>query len=190
MITFASQRYTKKMERIKLHDKYFKPFIANKTIEEAVSKVADIINHDYKDVETPMFLSILNGSFMFTASLLQKIDFTCEVSFVKLASYSGTGSTGEVKQVLGLSGSVKGRDIIIVEDIVDSGVTITALYALLKEAGAHSIKICSLFLKPAAYKGSVKIDYPAMEIGNEFIVGYGLDYNQLGRQYKDIYIID
>lgn len=178
------------MARIQLHDKSFKPFIPNEKIEAAIEAVAERINSEYTNDDRPIFISVLNGSFMFTASLMQKISFDCEITFVKLTSYSGTESTGCFKQVLGLSQNVKGRKVIIVEDIVDSGATMTELNRMLVEAGAAEIRICTLFFKPAAYKGKLKIDYPVMEIGNEFIVGYGLDYDQLGRQYKDIYIID
>ena len=178
------------MERIQLHDKYFKPFIPNSKIEEAVEKVAEKLNSDYTNEDTPIFLSVLNGSFMFTASLMKHINFNCEISFVKLASYSGTESSGCINKIIGLSDKVAGRKVIIIEDIVDTGNTIEELVKLLKERQVEDIKVCTLFLKPNAYKKEIPIDYPAMEIGNEFIVGYGLDYDQLGRQYKDIYIID
>ncbi len=179
------------MDRIKLHDKYFKLFIPNEKIEEAIRQTAGRINSDYSgSVRPPVFLSVLNGSFMFTASLMKYISFPCELSFVKLSSYCGTSSTGQVKQLIGISDSLKDRQVIIVEDIVDSGKTITDMHAMLLAQGVTDIRICTLFLKPAAYKGNLKIDYHAMEIGNEFIVGFGLDYDQLGRQYPDIYIVD
>lgn len=178
------------MSRITLKDKSFKTFIPFEEIERKVQDVANKLNNDYKNIDTPIFLSVLNGSFMFTASLMQKIDFLGELSFIKLASYSGTSSTGAVKEVIGLNADVKGRHIIIIEDIVDTGGTIKELYKILQDKGAADIKVCTLFLKPDSYKGAVKIDYPAMNIGNDFIVGYGLDYDQLGRQYKDIYVID
>lgn len=178
------------MDRIKLHDKYFKLFIPNGKIEEAIGKTARQINADYRGKDIPVFLSVLNGSFMFTASLMKYIDFQCELSFVKLASYCGTSSTGQVKQLIGISGSLKNRSVIIVEDIVDTGKTITDMHAMLLEQGVRDIKVCTLFLKPDSYKGAVPIDYHAMEIGNEFIVGFGLDYDQLGRQLQDIYIVE
>lgn len=178
------------MERIQLHDKYFKPFIPNSRIEEAINKVAEKLNNDYSNEDTPVFLSVLNGSFMFTASLMGRLKFNCEISFVKLASYTGTESSGCINKLIGLSDRIKGRKVVIIEDIVDSGNTIEELVKLLNEMGVEDIKICTLFLKPKAYKKDIPIDYPAMEIGNEFIVGFGLDYDQLGRQYKDIYIID
>lgn len=178
------------MDRIKLHDRYFKLFIPNEKIEAAVRKTAEQLNRDYADGDIPVFLSVLNGSFMFTASLMKYITFLSELSFVKLASYSGTTSTGKTRQLIGLSSPLKGRRVIIVEDIVDTGKTITDMYSMLQEHGVTDIRVCTLFLKPAAYKGSVPIDYHAMEIGNEFIVGYGLDYDQLGRQLQDIYIVE
>ncbi|HIZ87317.1 MAG TPA: hypoxanthine phosphoribosyltransferase [Candidatus Coprenecus pullistercoris] len=178
------------MDRIRLHDRNFKLFISNEKIEEAVRKTALRLNHDYADGDIPVILSVLNGSFMFTASLMRHIDFLCELSFVKMASYCGTSSTGQVRQLIGVSDSLKGRRVIIVEDIVDTGRTITDMYALLQDMGVSDIRVCTLFLKPDAYKGCVRIDYHAMEIGNEFIVGYGLDYDQLGRQLQDIYIVE
>ncbi|MCI1779699.1 MAG: hypoxanthine phosphoribosyltransferase [Bacteroidales bacterium] len=178
------------MKKIKLYDKVFREYIPNAEIEKAISGVADKINSDLGGEEIPIFLSVLNGSFMFTASLMQKIDFQCDVVFIKVASYCGTSSTGEVKQIMGLSKSVEGRTVVIVEDIVDTGGTIEELYKLLSEAGAAKIKVCTLMFKPESYKKSIKIDYSAISIPNDFIVGFGMDYNQLGRQYRDIYIID
>lgn len=178
------------MDRIKLHDKWFKPFISNEEIESAIVKLSERLNSDYRDKERPLFLSVLNGSFMFAGSLLQHIQFDCEISFIKLSSYSGTGSTGVINEILGLSRSVKGRNIIILEDIVDTGHTIVKLFDLLAEEGAADIKVCTLLYKPTAYKQSLSIDYPAISIPPDFIVGYGLDYDELGRQYKEIYVLD
>lgn len=178
------------MERIKLHDKEFKIFIPGEKILNSIGEVAAKLNHDYKNCETPLFLSVLNGSFMFTSDLIKLIDFQCEISFIKLSSYSGTESTGEIKEIMGLNTPVKGRSVIVIEDIVDTGATIEELHKLLSDAGAADIKICTLLLKPEAYDKGIKIDYVAMKIPNDFIVGYGLDYNELGRQYKDIYVLD
>lgn len=178
------------MNTVVLHDKKFKICMTAAQIDEAVAKVAEKINTDLKDVDVPIFLSILNGSFMFTADLMRKIDIKSDVVFVKLASYEGTESTGEVKQIVGLTKSIEGRTVIVVEDIVETGNTIEEIYKLLKDAGAADIKICTLLFKPAAYKKHIPVDYPALQIPNDFIVGYGLDYNQLGRQYKDIYVLD
>ena len=178
------------MDKITLHDKRFKVCTTAAQIDEAVAAVAEKINADLKDVDTPIFLSVLNGSFMFTADLMRKVNIKSDVVFIKLASYSGTSSTGEVKQIMGLTTDVKGRTVIIVEDIVETGNTIEEMYKILKDAGAAEIRICTLLLKPDAYKKDIKIDYAALQIPNDFIVGYGLDYNQLGRQYKDIYVLD
>ena len=178
------------MERIKVHDKYFKLYMSNQEIEESIQRVADKLNSDLKDVDTPIFLSVLNGSFMFTASLMQKIDFQCDIVFIKLASYEGTETTGNVKQIMGLTKSVEGRTVVVVEDIVDTGGTVEELSKILKAAGAADVKICTLMYKPGSYSKDIPIDYAAKEIPNDFILGFGLDYDQLGRQYKDIYVID
>ena len=176
-------------EIIKLHDRTFKVMIPAEEIDRAVAAVAERINQDYAECETPIFLGVLNGSFMFFSDLIKKMDFNNEISFVKLASYVGTSSTGEVQQLIGLSGSIEGRHIIIVEDIVDTGESINHMYNLLKEQNPASVEVCTLFFKPNSYSREVPIKYRAMEIGNEFIVGYGLDYDQLGRSLKDIYVV-
>lgn len=178
------------MNKIKLHDKSFKLYMSAEQIDKSIDKVAAQINNDLKDVDTPIFLSVLNGSFMFTADLMRKINIQCDVVFIKLASYQGTSSTGEVHQIMGLTKSVRGRTVVVVEDIVDTGGTVEELYKILEDEGAADIKICTLLLKPDSYKKSIKIDYPALKIPNDFIVGFGLDYDQLGRQYKDIYVLD
>ena len=178
------------MERIKVHDKYFKLYMTNQQIEESIQRVADKLNSDLKDVDTPVFLSVLTGSFMFTASLMQKIDFQCDIAFIKLASYEGTETTGSVKQIMGLTSSVVGKTVVVVEDIVDTGGTIEELSKILKAAGAADVKICTLMYKPGSYSKDSPIDYAANAIPNDFILGFGLDYDQLGRQYKDIYVID
>lgn len=189
MINFASTNNLS-MDRIKLHDKEFRIFIPSEKIQDSISEVARKLNEDYRDKESPLFLSVLNGSFMFAADLLKNIDFQCEISFVKLSSYSGTDTTGEIKEILGLATSVLGREVIVIEDIVDTGNTVVELHSILKKRGASTIKICTLLLKPDSYKKVLPIDYAAIKIPNDFIVGYGLDYNELGRQYKDIYILD
>lgn len=178
------------MNRITLHDKRFKICMTAEEIDRAVAAVAEKMNNDLKDVDTPIFLSVLNGSFMFTADLVRKLDIQSDVVFIKLASYEGTESTGKVKQVMGLTQSVTGRTVVIVEDIVETGNTIEEMVNILKKEGAADIKICTLLFKPKAYRKEIKIDYAALQIPNDFIVGYGLDYNQLGRQYKDIYVLD
>ena len=179
------------MERILLKDKYFVPYIKYERLEKAIDRVAERINHDFKDFDgVPIVICVLNGSILFTGELMKRLNFPCEFSSVRLSSYEGTLSTGITRKVLGLTSSIKGRTIIVVEDIVDTGKTITDLYALLLDAGAADVKICTMLLKPEVYKKDLKLDYVAMEIENRFIVGFGLDYDQLGRNSKDIYILD
>lgn len=174
---------------IQLHDRKFRVMIPAEEIDRAVSAVADRLNADYADKETPLFLGILNGSFMFMSDLIKKIEFQNELSFVKLASYEGTASTGVVKSLIGLNGSIEGRHVIIVEDIVDTGESIEHMVRDLEARKPASIEVCTLFYKPASYRKPYPIKYRAMEIGNEFIVGYGLDYDQLGRSLKDVYVV-
>ena len=178
------------MDTIEIHDKKFRLCTTAAQIDEAVCRVAQQINEDLKDTDTPIFLSVLNGSFMFTADLMRKITVKSDVVFIKLSSYEGTSSSGNVKQIMGLTKSVEGRTVIVVEDIVETGNTIEEMYKILKDAGAADIRICTLLFKPGVYRKDIKIDYAALRIPNDFIVGYGLDYNQLGRQYKDIYVLD
>ena len=138
----------------------------------------------------PVLLCVLNGSIMFTAELMKRLRFNCQIVSTKLTSYVGTETTGEVKQALGLTADITGRRVIVVEDIVDSGNTIVALKKILAEKGAKEARMCTLLLKPEAYKKDVVLDYVAMEIPNDFIVGFGLDYDEIGRNLKDIYILD
>ena len=179
------------MERINLLDRSFKTFIPNKKIIEAIDKVAAKINADYKDsTDIPVLLCILNGSILFTAELMKRLEFNFELVSMKLSSYEGTCSTGKVREVMGMTGSVEGKRVIIVEDIVDTGNTIVDIERILKERGASSIKACTLLLKPEVYDKEIKLDYVGMEIPNDFIVGFGLDYNEIGRNLNDIYVID
>jgi hypoxanthine phosphoribosyltransferase len=175
------------MKKVKLHDKEFAVAIRHDEIQTAIGVIAQKIREDMKDENIPVFLSILNGSFMFAADLLKQMDFNCEVSFVKLASYSGVNSTGNVKELLGLNTDISGRTVIIVEDIVDTGNTLVELFAVLKKYNPKQIKVATFLLKPDAYKQSIPVDYVGMRIPNDFIVGYGLDYNELGRNLRNIY---
>ena len=176
------------MDTIKLHDKTFRPFIPHDRIESAIDAVAEKINLDFEGCEdVPVIICTLTGAIMFTSELLQRLRFTVEVNCIKLSSYQGTRSTGTM---LGLTGEVKGRRVIICEDIVDTGNTILALQEMLLAQGAAEVRICTMLLKPDVYDKDVKLDYVAMEIPNAFIVGFGLDYDELGRQYKDIYVLD
>ena len=173
---------------IQIHDKKFEPFIKFDEIDKAVEKIAHRMNKDLHD-KKPLFIAVLNGSFMFASDLFHKIDFPCEITFVKLASYSGTQSTENVRQLIGIDEDIVSRNVVVVEDIIDSGLTMERVLAQLKMIGAADIKVATLLYKPNAFKGSYDIDYVGLEIGNDFIVGYGLDYDKLGRNYKDIYKI-
>lgn len=179
------------MDKVTLFDKTFRTFISNKEIESAIDKVAARINADFEGCEDiPVLLCVLNGSIMFTSELMKRLNFNCELVSTKLSSYEGTGSTGKVKQAMGLTGDISGKRVIIVEDIVDTGNTIVELKKILSDMGAAESYVCTMLLKPEAYDKDVAIDYVAMEIPNDFIVGFGLDYNQLGRNLKDIYVLD
>lgn len=179
------------MEKITLKDKTFKRSIPYETISAAIDGVADRINADFNDAEDiPVLLCVLNGSIMFMGELMKRLKFNCQIISTKLTSYVGTNSTGKVKQAIGLTADISGRRVIIVEDIVDTGNTIVELKRILAEAGAAESYVCTLLYKPEAFHQNVKLDYVAMEIPNEFIVGFGLDYDELGRNYKDIYTLD
>lgn len=176
------------MSIIKIKDKTFKTSIPEAQILESVKAVADRINTDMAD-KNPLLLAMLNGSFVFAADLMRMINIPCEISFVKMASYEGTSSTGKVKQLLGLNEDIKGRTVIIVEDIVESGLTMKALLDTLHEQEPADIQICTLLLKPECVKVPLDIKYVAIEIPNDFILGYGLDYDQQGRNLRDIYTV-
>ena len=175
--------------KIKLHDKTFRVLISAEEIDKAVTRVAEQLNERYEG-RTPIFLGVLSGSFLFLADLVRKVNFENQLAFVKISSYDGTESTGNVKQLLGVDFDIEGRDIIIVEDIVETGHSMNYLLDYLGKKNPASISICTLFFKPEKFLYEYNIDYTALSIGNEFIVGYGLDYNQLGRNLKDIYVID
>lgn len=172
----------------KIHDKEFAPFIEYAEIDKAVAAIAKRMNKDLFD-KNPLFIAVLNGSFMFAADLFKKIDFSCEITFVKLASYSGTRSTESVRQLIGIDESITGRNVVVIEDIIDSGLTMERVIEQLTLVGAADIKIATLLYKPKAFKGDYKVDYIGLEVGNEFIVGYGLDYDKHGRNFKDIFKI-
>ena len=158
-------------------------------IDSYVQKIADQINSDYTN-KCPLFVSILNGSFMFTSDLMKKIDVACELSFVKFTSYEGTESTGNVNELIGFDTSIEGRDLIILEDIVDTGNTLEKVLNILKSSGARSVKIASLLLKPDVFDKNYAVDYVGKDIPNKFVIGYGLDYDQQGRNLGEIYQIE
>lgn len=176
------------METIRIKDKQFKTFITEEQILKEVARVGEEINRDLADAN-PLFVSVLNGSFMFTADLMKHVSVPCEISFVKLASYAGTSSTGKVKELVGLNDDITGRTIVIVEDIIDTGLTMERLVETLKARNPKEIRIATLLVKPDKLKVDLDINYIAMSIPNDFIVGYGLDYDGLGRNYRDIYTV-
>ena len=171
---------------IKLHDKTFEMFITNDEINFAVDHMVRQIEDDYH-FENTIFIGVLNGSFMFVADFLKKYTHPCEIHFVKMASYDGTTSTGSVNELIGLDVDLKDRTVVILEDIVDTGNTIIKLKKEFKERGAKRVRIATLFFKPEVYDKDVKIDYVGIHIPNKFIVGYGLDYNQIGRNLPHVY---
>jgi len=172
---------------VKVKDKYFVKYIEFEQIEERITELCERLKKRYQG-EQPVFLAILNGAFMFAADVFKYLEFDCEITFVKLSSYKGVTSTGEVKQLLGLEeGGLTGREVIILEDIIDSGKTLSEFIPLLKKQKPKSIALATLLFKPDALKYELPIDFVGFEIPNKFVIGYGLDYDGFGRNYKDIY---
>jgi hypoxanthine phosphoribosyltransferase len=176
------------METIKIKDKTFRTFIPESKIQARVKAVAEKINHDMAG-KNPLLLAVLNGSFIFAADLMRYLTIPCEISFVKLASYEGTVSSGKIKEVIGINENLKDRTVIIVEDIVDTGATMKRMLETLGTRGPESLHICTLLVKPGKLQVPLNIEYAAMEIPNDFIVGYGLDYDQQGRNLRSIYTL-
>ena len=176
------------MSTIKIHDKVFRTSYSEAEILQHVKAVADRLNKDMEG-KNPLFLAVLNGSFIFAADLMRMITIPCEISFVKLASYQGTLSTGKVKEVIGINEDITGRTVVIIEDIVESGLTMKRMIDTLGTRNPESVHICTLLLKPEKLGVNLNIEYAAMEIPNDFIVGYGLDYNQQGRNLREIYTL-
>ena len=177
------------MKRVKLWDKEFEISLPNADIQLAIKQMAIKMRSDLEGKEV-LFICILNGAFMFAAELMKEVELTdAEISFLKLASYAGTNSTGEVKELIGLNEVIAGRTIVILEDIVDSGHTIKGVIEQVISKGAKEVKIATLLFKPDALKEDIKIDYVGIEIPNDFIVGFGLDYDRRGRNLKDIYTL-
>lgn len=176
------------MERVKLHDKEFEIFLTEDELDLDIEVVAERLNTDYAD-KTPVFIAVLNGAFMFASELLKQVHIPCEISFVKMASYEGTQSSGEMNRLIGLAGNMTGRHIVIVEDIVDTGHTVEHLMADLQEQGPASIEVATLLMKPDAYRKHFPVKYVARNIPNEFVVGFGLDYDGLGRNLRHIYTL-
>ena len=177
------------MKKVKIHDKEFELFIPYEKIRSVVENLAERMNKDL-DGKNPLFICILNGSFVFAAELYKRIGLIdSEITFVKLASYEGEKSTGSVKQLIGFNEEIKGRTVVVLEDIVDTGITINNIMEQLKKMGPKDIKIATLLLKPEALTMEVDLDYVGLEIPNDFIVGYGLDYDGKGRNLIDIYTV-
>ena len=176
------------MKTVQLKDRTFRLSIPSEKIQEEVKRVAEQINTDLEG-KNPIFLCVLNGAFMFAADLMKYVTIPCEITFVKLSSYSGVMSTGTVKEVIGLNEDVEGRTIVIVEDIIDTGLTIEKILDSLHRFHPADIKVASFLQKPEALKVQVPLDYIAIKIPNDFIVGYGLDYDGYGRNLTDIYTV-
>lgn len=176
------------MKTIRVHDKNFSLFLSSEKIQEIVKDLANKINRDLQG-QNPLMLVILNGAFMFAADLFKYISIPCEISFVKMSSYIGTQSTSVVRELIGLDEKLTGRSVVIVEDIIDTGITMGATTEKLKKSGTRDVRIATLLFKPEAFRMNYSIDYIGLEIPNVFIVGYGLDYNRQGRNFPDIYKI-
>lgn len=176
------------MKKVKVIDKWFEVSISSTEIQKAITNMALKINNDFKGKEI-VFICILNGAFMFASDLLKEIILDCTITFLKLSSYEGTSSSGKIKKLIGINEDLKGKTVIVLEDIVDTGTTIENIVSQLKEHNAKEIKVATLLFKPNAYKGNIKIDYAGLEMPNDFIIGFGLDYNGHGRNLKEIYTL-
>ena len=174
------------MELIKLHDKTFEPYVSAEELNQITERMASEVYQDLQE-SRPIFIAILNGSFMFAADFLRHYKGECEISFVKMASYKGTQSTGKIHQLIGLSTPVEGRDVVILEDIIDTGNTLEEIYRIFEDKKVNSFRVATLFFKPDAYKKDLKIDYVGKPIPNRFIVGYGLDFDEIGRNLPQVY---
>ncbi len=176
------------MSRVQIHDKHFETYLNATEIQQAVERIAAQINEDLQG-ERPLFVGVLNGAFLFAADLLKCINIDCEISFVKVASYEGTTTTGTVKELVGLQDDIQGRTVVVLEDIVDTGITMDSILQTLQSQSPKQVKVATLLYKPEAFQKDFAIDYVAFEIPNEFVVGYGLDYDGLGRNLNEIYKI-
>ena len=176
------------MDSIKIKDKSFRVSIPEAEIKTRVKALAEQMSKDLEG-KNPIFLAVLNGAFIFAADLMREMTIPCEISFVKLASYQGTTSTGKVKEVFGINEDLSGRTVVIVEDIVESGQTMKQMIESLGTRNPASVQICTLFFKPEKLKEELTLDYVAFRIPDDFILGYGLDYDGLGRELKDVYTI-
>jgi hypoxanthine phosphoribosyltransferase len=173
---------------IQVHDKHFEVFIEKTIIEKRIIELASLINQDYAG-KRPLFLAILNGSFMFAAELMKSVTLVCEITFLRVTSYQATESSGKVHQILGLLENIENRDVLILEDIVDTGLTMIEIKEQLLAQNPASLGIATLFQKPKALKKPLEIQYVGFEIENKFVLGYGLDYDGLGRNLSDLYVL-
>lgn len=177
------------MKRIRIKDKHFIVYISSEEIQKRIDLVAAKINTELAD-KKPLFLAVLNGSFLFAADLMKRLTIDCEISFVKVASYHGTSSTGQMKQLIGINEDLKNRTVVILEDIVDTGYTLETLRAQISKMEPAEMKVATLLFKPEAYTRDIPIDYTGFEVPNHFLVGYGLDYDGLGRNMEDIFVLE
>ncbi|MDX5421194.1 MAG: hypoxanthine phosphoribosyltransferase [Hymenobacteraceae bacterium] len=173
---------------VKLHDCEFSTYICEEEIIARISMLAEQLDKDYEH-KNPLFLAVLNGSFMFAADLMKRVNIPSEISFIRLSSYQDMQSTGKVKEILGLSEDIRGRHVVVLEDIVDTGHTVHGLLQQLQERGPASVEVATLLLKPECLQHPLDVKYVARSIPNDFVVGYGLDYNGQGRNLRDIYKI-
>lgn len=176
------------MTEVQIQDKSFISFIDNESICIEINRLATQINKEFRG-EKVIFVAVLNGAFMFASDLVKEIELDCEITFVKVSSYKGTETTGRVDELIGLTKSLANENVIILEDIVDTGITMDKIYKIIELEEPKTIKVCTLLYKREAHKGKVIPDYVAFEIENKFVVGYGLDYNEEGRNFKEIYQI-
>ena len=186
IIDYFKEKYAMGKDLVQVHDKKFKLFIAEEAIQREVTRIANLMNRELADKD-PIFLGILNGAFMFASDLYKQLTFPCQITFLKLASYSGTQSTGTVKQLIGINLDLKDRFVVVLEDIVDTGVTLETIIRQLSGFQPAAIRVATFLHKPEATIREVKLDYVGMEIPNDFILGYGLDYDGYGRNFKEIY---
>lgn len=175
------------MDTIQIHDKHFVPFINRDKIERYVEFLANQIAQDLDPDEVPIFIGILNGSFMFAADFVRKYPHECHITFVKMASYEGVNSTGKIKHLVGINEDLEGRTVVILEDIIDTGNTLAEIYEIFRDKNVKQLKIATLFFKPDVFRKELPIDYIGKSIEDKFILGYGLDYDGLGRNLPDIY---
>lgn len=173
---------------IQVKDKHFEVAITSQEIEEKIAALAEVLNKDYAG-KNPLLIGLFNGAFMFAADLVRHLTFNHEIQFAKVSSYEGTETSGKVKELIGITSDLKDRDVIIIEDIVDTGTTMAQLLPKIASYGPKSLEVCTLLMKPGKQNTKIDVKYCAIEIENLFVVGYGLDYDGYGRNYKDIYVI-